>query len=260
MATIYGKSNFSEGIHYYNIPDTDTIDYYFLKSPFDLNSRIFKYKLDPTNRISRTDNMKISNDGFQIYVCETRGDVLNYKLTLPFRLNTAIYDYTISNLFSEEATCFEIVNKGYSFFYNNGGTLLQFDLSVPYDISSRTQTGSYGGFKSTGGPGDPAFSPDGLKMVLGARGRNYIEGGSLTTPFDINTYTQETTFITPDVDPSCCKWNQNGTKLFVRHSSPDMVNEYATSNPYSLINMTFVKQVFNNSSFAAGGHDFNYNF
>lgn len=254
-----GVGNFSQqGIHYYLITDTRTVDYYTLPSPFDLDNKVFRFNLNTELYMSRTDNVSISDDGKYFYAIGSATNALRFILSKPFDLSTASLDFTIANFDSQEATCFHLENNGTVFYKNNNaGSILQFSLSTPYDIRTRVQTGSLGGFPSNG-PGDPAFSPDGTSVVIGRRGGNTIIGGTCSTAFDISTFSQTNTFTTADADPSCCKWNEDGTRLFVRHSSPDMVNEFFTTNPYSLSGMSFVRQVLNNPSYAAGGHDFNY--
>lgn len=256
------------GTNYYVIPGTNnTIQQYVLPSPFDLDNKTLSSTLDVSSYVDRVDNLYISPDGFTFYTISTGGspparpgDILQFTLSEPYDLSTASLSFTLSNFYSGEATCFEITKGGEVLYINNNsGSIIQYQLSTPYDIRTRTQVGTLGGFPSDG-PGDPAFSPDGQSVVIGRRSGNTIIGGTCSTPFDISTFNQTDTFTTSDADPSCCKWNNDGSKLFVRHASPDMVNEFSAITPYSLNGISFVKQVFDNPSFAAGGHDFSYSF
>ena len=252
------------GNHYYLIRNTDTrqIHYYNLATPFNLDDSKVPNNADfilTVSGLTRVDNMEISNDGTIFYVGGSLNtNIIRYTLSTPFDLSTASNAISISNVTnSSELICFEIADEGRKLYVGSGGEGLirQFTLSTPYDITTRTQTTTLGGFVSSG-PGDPAFSPDGTKVVFGQRGGN-IRGGTCSTPFDLATFTQTHTLNTSDADPSCAKWNTDGTKLYVRHASPDMINEFTTANPYTLGGMTFTRQVFNNPSYAAGGHEFN---
>jgi len=251
------------GKHYYYIRESSTkeVEHYQLSTRFDISN---KGTIDSTlqSNLSRVDNMIISNDGKTFLLRGSIGTSTNsveeYSLSTPFYLNSASLVATRDLVIGDEVTCFEISDNGRKLYVNDGtGTMLQYDLSTPYDIGTRNQSGKLSIFPSDG-PGDPAFSPDGSKVAIGQRNANDIIGGTLSTPFDIDTFTQDSSINAPNDDPSCAKWNEDGTKLLVRHASPDMVNQFVTSNPYSISGMNYDKQVLGDTSFAAGGHDFNY--
>lgn len=252
------------GRHFYNIVSVSQgIDQYYLTTPFDVSTRILQHNLNPVSDglVSRIDNMAITDDGGQLYVCASNS-VLNYTLRVPFDISTADYNYRLDSFHSAtEPTCFQFANDGKIFYDHKGaGEIEQYDLSIPYDIRTRSLRSTVTGLGFPNwGPGDPAFSPDGGRVIIGhrSRGRTII-GGTCTIPFDLTTFVQETEFLTPDQDPSCCKWNGDGTTFYVRHASPDMVNEISCPNPYSLVGASFVQQVMPSTSFAAGGIDFNY--
>lgn len=264
--SIPARSNFVEpGRHYYNMLTTTTgVVHYILTTPFDIDTRIEVGRKSPSNDgvsgISRSDNMAISNDGRQLYICATRS-VLYYTLSVPFNVTSATLQWRLDNFHSAtEPTCFQFADNGKKFYthFGTGGEIIQYELTIPYDIRTRVETARLGGFPNWG-PGDPAFSPDGYNVAFGRRGGNIIRGGICTKPFDLDTYTETATITSTDADPSCCKWNGDGTLLYARHASPDMVNEWNTPTPYSLIGATFSRQVTASTAFTAGGLDFNYN-
>ena len=259
--------------HFYNIRTTTTgIDYYYLHTPGDLESRTLVSNFEPLTvkgpgsygGLTRIDNLALSNDGKQLYVCGTNR-VMNYRLTRPFDPASAEFMWVLTSFHSAtEPTCFHFADQGRKFYDHQGsnGEIIQYDLTTPYDIRTRTNgtatlTGL--GFPNWG-PGNPAFSPDGTRVAIGARSRAFIVAGQCTTPFDLSTFVQETTFTPPDTDPSSCIWNRDGTTLYVRHASPDMINEISTPNPYTLVGASFVKRVMPNTAFAAGGIHINTDF
>jgi len=253
------------GRHFYNLTNTSQLDYYVLTIPFDLDSRNLVRTVDPTSLAttsSRIDNLAISNDGTVLYLVSRNITCLN--LTRPFDPTSGVVSFNIANEYpDDEQTCFVFYDNGRKFYEHSmgNGEIVQYELSTPYDIRTKTETGRFDpGLEDNRGPGDPAFSPDGSRVVIGQRGGGFIKGGICNTPFDLTTFTEEKTFNTQNTDPSCCKWNGDGSILYIRHASPDMVDEYSTPNPYSLIGMSFVRQAMPDTAFAAGGIEFNYNF
>jgi hypothetical protein len=257
------------GTYYYSIPDQNTgeVEYFSLATPFDLpNKGSPDFTLQSS--LNEVNNMSISNDGTTFYVVEdevvsnTNKTVEEFSLSTPFDLQSAQSQGTFAPPFAPigfARTCFDFADDETRFYTNDGnGNMVQFDLSTPFDPTTGTQSGSLGPFASSG-PGSPSFSPDGTQMAFGQRGGSTIRGGTLSTPFDISTFTQTDTFTTSDADPCSVRWNSDGTTLYVRHASPNMVNEFSTPNPYSINGLSFVQQVFANPNFAVG-HDFNYNY
>jgi len=266
--TVVFTSGPEPGIVYYSIPDFSQpeIESFTLSPPFDLAN---KGSVDFTLSVSagQPANMSISNDGLTFLVVDNEQDpvsniVEKFELSTPLDLSTAQSQGSFAIPFEnigDVRTCFDFADEETRFYTNDGnGNMVQFDLSTPFDPTTGTQTGSIGPFDISG-PGAPSFSPDGTKMAFGQRGGTTIRGGTLSTPFDISTFTQTDSFTTSENDPCSVRWNGDGTTLFVRHASPDMVEEYSTPNPYSINGLSFVQQLFVNPGFAAN-HEFNYSY
>ena len=81
---------------------------------------------------------------------------------------------------AQPPTCLEFAQDGDRLYVEGDGYMKQYNLSIPYNLNSMTETGSISGWAAHG-PGDPAFSPDGLKVVIGMRQAHEIRGGTLTS-------------------------------------------------------------------------------
>lgn len=248
------------GIHYYNVESytSNIVQYFTLPAPFDVDNKgspVIEF-----NTGGEVSNIEISNNGSLFFSAGRPTGVRIFRLSRPFDLSSATFIGTEDASFSDHTTCLEFAQNGLKFYTNNTNGIAQYSLSVPYDLSTRTLDFELNTKQNGAGPGDPAFSPDGTKVAFGYRGPEFIDGGTCSTPFDLSTFTLEDSFATTDGDPSCAKWNATGTELYVRHASPDMVNEYTTPNPYSINGLSFNRQIFNNPGFAGGGHEFNYNY
>lgn len=263
--TVNGQTVFTTtpppGTFYYIVDSAGFVEFYTLPSPFDIANRG-----SPTStfsRAERVDNIAVSNDGSVVYIDGSKGDSTErLDLNTPFDIGD-ISQRTQESLpiaGASERTCLDFADQGNRLYQNSGdGEIVQYNLSTPYDIT--TAGGITGSISADAaeGPGDPAFSPDGLKMAFGIRNGDTVTSGSLSTPFDISTFTEEDTFSTTNGDPSCLKWNDDGTEAYIRHASPDMVNEFSTSVPYSTQTMSFTQELIPTEEygFAAGGHEFN---
>jgi len=265
--TVDGQTVFTSGppagTHFYNIDNRNDAEvlHYELSTPFDIAN-----KGSTTSTLSLSVNtiegMALTPSGETIFVVTDPTTAEKFDLSTPFDLSRAGSgtSVTIPGTSAVDATAFTFGDEGNKLYVQGGlNELSQFDLSTPFDPStSGSKTGSISGFPNNG-PGDPAFSPDGTKVVIGERGSSAkITGGECSTPYDIDTFTQTGTFTTSDADPLCCKWNGDGTTLFARHASPNMVNEFSTTTPYSVSGMSFVGAIFTNSGFATDAIDFNY--
>jgi WD40 repeat protein len=249
-----------DGTHYYLVDESITgVEHYQLTTTFDITSLG-----SPTSSINpapNTSNIAISRDGALFYYAYG-SSVEKLTLSTPFDLNSAGSPSTISGVTGGDATCLQIADGGRKVYASDGsGNIEQRTLSIPNDIATHGPVTATLAGEATNGPGDVAFNPNGTKLTFGHRSSGLIVTYDLSTAFDIGTASNKVTFDATadsgDADPSCLKWNGDGTEAFVRHASPDMVNKFTTTTAYSVSGMSFDSQLFNNAGFASGGHDFN---
>jgi len=256
------------GKHFYYIPtyqDQFEIEYYQLSTPFDVVNRGSPTDLfDPAvaGIFEGSTAVAIRNDGTKILTCH-RDEYACHDLSTPFDTTNASLAYSGSDLpdplVGVRATI-DIVGDDRFYLDTDNAELTQFDLSTPFDIRTRTAAGTHTFNVSCQNVGAPAFSPDGTIMTVGTRGSDKILQSTCSTPFDITTYddANQNTFTTTDNDPMTVKWNGDGTKFFVRHLSPEMLDRYSVSTPYTLNGVSFETRIDTGPS--NGTIEFNYNY
>ncbi len=180
------------------------------------------------------------NGGKMFVIGSQRDRVLEYQLSSPFKVSTAIY------LGDHES--FDTKPQGnfpYSISFNNDGTKLfvtemrsasvyEYHLSKPFDVS----TASYAGDaeKLSVDIQDRSavslkFNLDGTRMfVLGNEG-NDINEYALEIAFDISTArysgdVERFSIADQDGDPRSITFNNDGTKMFVLGNGKDKILEY----------------------------------
>jgi hypothetical protein len=271
--TVDGDVVFSAGApagkHFYYIPAFNAapeIEYYNLSTPFDVVNRgspTDTFAPEPNGGFSydATTAIAIRNDGTQILTCDRDYKYVCFDLSTPFDTTNATVAYQGDDL-PKNTFGASIGTAGDDIFYLNTNTdeLTQFNLSTPFDIRTRSSAGTHTFNISVDNIGSPAFSPDGTLMTVGTRGNNQILQSTCSTPFDITTYddANENSYTTTDDDPLTVRWNGDGTKFFVRHLSPEMLDRYSVSTPYTLTGVSFETRIDTGAN--NGTIEFNYNY
>ena len=118
----------------------------------------------------------------------------------------------------------------------------EYDLSVPFDASTRTFVDATSIRAQDHQPRGMAFSNDGTKLfVIGYLGDNVNEY-ALSTPFDASTMTfvEATRIRAQEDDARSVAFSNDGTKMFVMGVVGVDINEYALSTPFVASTRTFV--------------------
>lgn len=140
--------------------------------------------------------------------------------------------------------------------YTGGGytadVIFQYNLSVPYDLSSA----SYYGSKTLTGSGGVEMnifiSPDGYKLFLTCEMSKRVDYYSLSTAWDITTASYVTYFYSSDLpDRINGLWfSPDGTKMFIRgKASPYKIYSYSLSTAWDISTASYVtnKTIYNGS-------------
>tara|TARA_R100001079_G_C4450578_1_gene153497 strand:- start:1467 stop:3563 length:2097 start_codon:yes stop_codon:yes gene_type:complete len=125
----------------------------------------------------------------------------------------------------------------------NSGTIFQYDLTTPFDISTASVvSGSY----TAGGSGGLVLSPDGTKLFYAEAVNDGIGEVALSTPFDLSTAVSPvTTFL--DTQPQdggtfgLCS-NEDGTKFYMVGFNTDTVYQYNLTTGFDLTTASFANK------------------
>ena len=120
--------------------------------------------------------------------------------------------------------------------------VIEYELSTPFDASTRTWVDDTSISEQEDTPTDIAFSSDGTRMfVIGDAGDDVNEY-ALSTPFDASTRTfvDATSIQSQETLPTGIAFSSDGTRMFVIGDAGDDVNEYTLSTPFDASTRTFV--------------------
>ena len=191
-------------------------------------------------------DIAFSSDGAKMFVIGiTGGDVNEYELSTPFDASTRTFvDATQISEQETAPTGIAFSSDGTKMFVvgDTGDDVNEYELSTPFDASTRTFVDATQISEQETGPTGIAFSSDGTKMfVVGDTGDDVNEY-ELSTPFDASTRTfvDATQISEQETAPRGIAFSSDGTKMFVIGRTGDDVNEYELSTPFDASTLTFV--------------------
>ena len=187
-----------------------------------------------------------SSDGTKMFVIGNSGkDVNEYNLSTPFDASTRAFvgatpiadqeTFPTGIAFSSDGTKMFVIGK-------TGDDVNEYDLSTPFDASTRDWVDATPISRQENNPTGIAFSSDGTKMfVVGGQG-NDVNEYVLPTPFDVSTasFVGDTSISSQESSPEGIAFSSDGTKMFVIGNSGDDVNEYKLRVPFEASTRTFV--------------------
>ena len=123
-----------------------------------------------------------------------------------------------------------------------GDDVNEYDLSAPFDASTRSFVDATSISAQETSPHGIAFSSDGAKMfVIGLTGADVNEY-ALSIPFDASTrsFVDATSISEQEAFPTGIAFSSDGAKMFIIDSAGDDVNEYYLSAPFDASTRSFV--------------------
>ena len=125
---------------------------------------------------------------------------------------------------------------------STGKDVNEYDLSTPFDASTRSFVDDTNIRRQETSPQDIAFSNDGTKMFIVGTNGDDVNEYDLSTPFDASSrsFVDATDIDEQDTFPVGIAFSNNGTKMFILGAIGDGVNEYDLSTPFDASTLSFV--------------------
>jgi sugar lactone lactonase YvrE len=122
----------------------------------------------------------------------------------------------------------------------------EYNLSTPWDVTTATfVTSKVQGTPQDSTPTGIFFKPDGLTMYLIGNANRFVSEYTLTTAWDISTFSFTTRFSisAQELGAESVFFSPDGSKMYVTGIAGDDVNEYTLSTPWNILTASYV-QVF----------------
>jgi hypothetical protein len=245
---------------------------YSLSTPFDISTMsTIETFYDVTDQDSFPYGVEFNDNGTKMYMSGGNfGELHEYDLSIAFDLTNG--DGEPGVVFS--ALNVVNFNDGSEFVLNPDGTRLyiltfsgivhQFDVAVPYDMSTATETGATSvDISAVGGSTflGMAFGANGTKMFLLEADNDNVYEYDLSTAYDVTTasYTSVSLAVgAQETVPWAITFNDIGSKMYISGVNTGNINQYTLSTPFDLSTATFDSVIF---SFVnqTGTYDLNFN-
>ena len=218
----------------------DSVKEYALSTPFDASTLTLTDATDISSQDGQPRGMAFSNYGTKMFVIDSGTDDVNeYALSTPFDASTlAFIDAADISSWETDPTGIAFSNDGTKMFIlgGDGDDVNEYDLSSPFDASTRSFVDATGIGGQDTSPRGIAFSNDGTKMfMLGGDGDDVNEY-DLSAPFDASTrrFIDATSISEQETDPQGIAFSSDGAKMFVIGDAGDGVNEYDLHSVYPI--------------------------
>ncbi|MEM7551683.1 MAG: T9SS type A sorting domain-containing protein [Bacteroidota bacterium] len=232
--------------------DDDEVNQYNLSSGFDITSAMFSgVNFSISSEETTPTDVAFSTNGTQMYIVgNNRDSVIQYSLATPFDLSTASFDGGVLPIADQEISPGGIAFSpdGTSMFLvgNNSDNVNQYDLSIPFDITSSVFQFKAGNpftiSAQETSPTGMTFTSDGLSLfVIGSEGDD-INQYILNEAFNISTASfTGITFSVADQEifPQGITFSSDGLKMFIIGSLRDEINQYSLTSAFDLSTAIF---------------------
>ena len=210
----------------------DDVNEYDLSAPFDASTRSFVDATSISEQEDTPTGIAFSSDGAKMFIIGVTGnDVNEYELSVPFDASTRSFvDATSISVQVHSPTGIAFSSDGAKMFIvdASGGDVNEYDLSAPFDASTRSFVDATDLPTRENEPQGIAFSSDGVKMFVIDIIHSDIIEYALSTPFDASTksFVDATSISEQETHPTGIAFSSNGAKMFVIGAFGDDVNEY----------------------------------
>ena len=224
----------NDGTKMYMIGYTgDSVYQYDLSTAFDTSTSSYVQSFSIAAQESDSYGVIFSADGTKMFVVGSVGnDIIEYILSTAFDISTATFNQTLSTSANISfPICIAFNNDGTKMFVgdNTGAKINEYSLSTAYNISTATHVQFISITTQDSTLRGIAFNADGSKLFAIGLANYSVYQYSLSTPFDISTYSYVKSFsyFAQGNNGIDLKFNTDGTKMYIIDGTSSNVNEYA---------------------------------
>ncbi|WP_425393071.1 cadherin domain-containing protein [Ekhidna sp.] len=206
--------------------------------------------LDVSSYSDYTSGIIFSNDGMKMFISVYGlGTVYEYALSSPYDLTgasqVASYDHSAEDMYAEDLA---FSTDGMKMFVlgSDNYTIYQYNLTSSFDISTGV---SYSGISFSYEDYDSSvygftFNPDGSKLYLGGGNENAIMQFTLSSPYDLSTFSFDDQFDLVDASPTGMKFSSDGRYIIITNDNDYQTIRYRLNEPYDVTQGGIIEETF----------------
>jgi len=211
-----------------------------LTTAFDVSNTSITSTTSITNpAIPSIRGLYITDNGLTLFVLDNTARKINkYTLSTAWNISTLTLTTSSTSTLPSSKTYQEMFFKpdGLKVYIvdSTDDIIRELTLTSAYDVTSWTQTNTFGISAADATPTGLWFNPTGTKMfVVGTSSDNVVEY-TLSTAWLLSSATITTTLAVQQNVTTGVVFNPNGTKMFLIGSTTDFIDEYIVPTPFSL--------------------------
>lgn len=174
----------------------DDINEYDLSTAWDVGTASFNQSFSVASQESNPSGMFFKPDGTKVYICGAGSDeIQEYNLSTAWDISTASHNQSFDILTEETISSglyFKSDGLKVYMIGSNSDRVYEYDLSTAWDMSTASLNQSVYVASQESFPGDVSFKDDGTKMYILGRSQNRIIEYTLSTAWDISTFSGST--------------------------------------------------------------------
>jgi len=211
-----------------------TVFQYTLSTPWNVSTATHDTSKNVSSQDIYPQGVAFNSDGSKMYIMGYNNKtVYQYTLSTPWNVSTATYDSISKSVSSQDgaprAVAFNSDGSKMYIVGSNNGTVYQYTLSTPWNVSTATYDTSKSVSSQDGVPYDVAFNSDGTKMYIMGYGNKTVYQYTLSTPWNVSTAIYDS--ISKDVSsqestPRGVAFNSDGSKMYIVGYTNDTVYQY----------------------------------
>ena len=234
-----------------------------LSKPWSLNGPLVENSpLDVSAQTTNPSGLYITEDGLRLYTVDfTSGTIFQYSLSIPYKASSGTFVNSFA-ITAQAATAHGVCLSpdGLKMFVPTSDAparILEYDLSVAFDITTSIFSTSLNISAQTINPRDIFFGKDGFRLYITLPTTPDIGQWTLTVPYDLTTATFDfafdlsgeiATFGLTDVF-----FKDDGKKMFVAEVATGDIHQYSLATPWEINTALFDNITTNVGTVGIGG-------